>query len=212
MSSVQLLDRKEALLTALKDMNHTAETHKSSAGGGGYDPLFVKKYQWLMENLQNTNKALHPSLIKMMALSQTEAGEASSITSAGGGGGSSSVMGTWGGHRVTPAVRALLESCERNARLLCQHHLAQQPLSKPKPAEGTTKTRSIQSLIESCSTMMLILKQCDESRRRGSLSPEELQQCIDVALTTLQPECEINQKLFAEIESSVAMLRKDILL
>lgn len=194
-------------------MNHTAQTHKSNAEGGGYDPLFIKKYQWLMENLHNTNKALHPSLIKMMVLSQKEAGEAITSNSGGGGvGSSSSVMGTWGGHRVTPAVRALLETCERNARLLCQHHLAQQPLSKQKPAEGTTQTRSIQSLIESCSTMMLVLKQCDESRRRGSLSAEELQQCIDVALTTLQPECEMNQKLFAEIESSIAMLRKDILL
>jgi hypothetical protein len=79
-----MLDRKEALLNALKELNQQAE-HLAAGSPlrhpSLYPPVFRQNYTWVLNNLTRTKSVLNPALEKLRELVSAEPGGQASRTS-----------------------------------------------------------------------------------------------------------------------------------
>jgi len=188
-----MLDRKEALLTALRNLNQAAESSPT-----GLTPQLRAEIDWVMMNLNKTNAALMPASERLRGISEREQEFRPEP-----------VPEEWLGQRVTKSVVEVLGKVRRNAHIVLQRH--QQSASADKKLKGDLGGQPTASaLIESCMALILALRQCADNRQQGSISPFEVNQCLSLALQSLRPKSALNAKLFSEIESSVSLLRNEI--
>jgi hypothetical protein len=206
---MQMLDRKEALLTALREMNVQAEALGQSAPVRCptlYSPVFKQQYTWVVGALNKTNAALGPSLEKLRLMIEEE------VERASGGKEGAELFALMYGLRVSNTVRGVINTARDNAHMLFTHHNAHRVRRLPGGSEGEEEAAMLQELIEACAGLILVLRQCADNRRQGAMSTADVDHCVSVALQDLKYRCPRSQRLFAEIESSVALLKSELLL
>uniref|UniRef100_A0A7R9YF29 DIRP domain-containing protein n=1 Tax=Pinguiococcus pyrenoidosus TaxID=172671 RepID=A0A7R9YF29_9STRA len=77
---LKLLDRKEALLTALSDMNNHAEN--GTPQEDSVDESFRQQYAWLVVNIEATNRLLDPALHQLRVLSNRDLDQRTALAAA----------------------------------------------------------------------------------------------------------------------------------
>ena len=218
-----MLDRKEALVTVLRNLNVQAETIAASASSNRhpdlYSPVFKQQHEWLVSALHRTNAALNPALQRLRQVMNENAEAGSNGDGMGGGG-----LDLYHGVRVSSTVRTAVESSQENARAICQRHRETKlgdsfgvrtnllPPQAPTPALAVEGGSTIESLLEASASLMLVLRQCAEQRKQNLMTAMDVEQCVGAALHELRLRCASNGQLFQEIESSVALLKNELLL
>jgi len=209
-----LLEKKEKLLSEIKDMHNKAE--KMTAAGEPYGDSFQQEYAWNIVQLEQTNCLLVPALRSL----RDPNGESSPN--------SSSNIYTTQKPVYSPHdywYSDVAESCRLQARSLVQsicNKLAQnKQMQAESVAPGNNETNKMETeesqitpneqaliheLVTGCIAMLLTIQQCSEK----NLSPAELVLILDAALLALRPKSENNVSIYKNIESAISSIKSSL--
>ncbi|XP_078438778.1 DNA binding protein isoform X2 [Wolffia australiana] len=229
------LDKKEALLTELRNMNEEVSTKQKDGEPIKEFDHFRKQYAMVLLQLRDANDQVAGALV-FLRQRNTYLGNGVNAGSGAGGNGGQIGHSTCPGFQEPPGSHILdiIQGSRRKARALVDVATNAMPRvkkgedafdrigealdeAKPPGTSGTSPEDHVRrsdgdawvpgDLISSCVAALIMIQTCAERQD----PPADVAQILDSAVSTLEPCCPQNLPIFREIESFMGIVKNQVL-